>query len=422
MERSGHFHRTHFVGYGFRQVSLAPIMMREIALFILLLISVYSPGQERRLLSFDLMSKETDTLEIPEFDSLLIFEKTSYNMGRYNQIYENLDTRPPTEDVFEGAHFTLKKQASKDYDINNFPIRTSVKLFRYENDSLKSLCSGSMISRKHVLTACHCVAKGNQDTISYDSLFVCPVLDNGDINSNFDCSWVKKIVLFENWSLEDTDISVLELETPIGENTGWISIGFNANDSSLLDGIFYKFTYPGITMHALDPNNYNGDTLYYNFGIADYIREDFLGVKNATGIPCESGSSIIKVENEKSYTSYGVLSWSRDIKHSRITNWKYYALKSVIISDLGLTSPETNFYISVFPNPTANYLNIICTDGYNLNKIVLYDMMGKNVLQKTNIEQRETQIDLSGLIPGQYILTVHTGDRITIKKVIKNGH
>jgi V8-like Glu-specific endopeptidase len=368
------------------------------------------------------MYNELDTLEIPNFDTLLIQEETSYNIGNYNSYYNNLNLLSPTENIFAESHFTRKRQASKDYDINNYPIRTSVKLFKWENDSIKSRCSGSMISRKHVLTACHCVAKMNKDSLAYDSFFVCPVLDNGEYSNNFDCSWVKKIFFFENWNMSNTDFAVLELEKPIGDDTGWISIGFDSNDSSLLDGIYYKFSYPAKTELRLDSNSYNGDTLYYSYGIADWADERFFGVELANGIPGESGSSLVKIKNENTYTSYGVFSYSAGLGHSRLTDWKYYALKSVIIDDLELSTPkiyEDNF-ISIYPNPTSNYLNIILPEGYSMNKILLFDMNGRKIIERANFAN-EIQLNLSSLHIGSYILIIDTKERRIVKKVIKYG-
>jgi len=254
----------------------------------------------------------------------------------------------------------------------------------------------------------------------YDSLFVCPVPDNGQMNNNFECSWVKKIFIFENWNMADSDFSVLELEKSIGDDTGWISIGFESNDSSLLDGVFYKFSYPATTIPAIDSNVYNGDTLYYNYGIADIATTHRLGVKYANGIPGESGSSLIKIENGKTYASYGVLSYSGNLNHSRLTNWKYYAIKSLIINDLVLNTPTIyeDFDISIFPNPTFNLLNIICEEENYLNKIVLYNIMGIKVLEKNNLA-REVQLDLSKLHEGNYILVGYTDNKKIVKKIIK---
>lgn len=395
--------------------------MREIALFLLLSVSIYSSGQESRLLVFDLITKETDTLNIPEFDTGITSEETNYNTGMFNNNYNDLSLLFPSENINNRTNFTFKRQASKDYDVNGFPIRTSVKLFKWENDSIKSRCSGSMISRRHVLTACHCVAALDKNSLLYDSLFVCPVLDNGVYNNNFDCSWVKKVFFFENWDLR-TDFSVLELEKPVGKNTGWISIGFDANDSSLLDGIFYKFSYPATTIPLLDTNAYNGDTLYYCYGVADIVTDHSFGVTNAIGIPGESGSSLIKIENQKKYTSYGVFSSSTNFNHSRLTNWKYYALKSIISNDieLNIQDIQKKAFVSIYPNPVEDKLKIIPLDKNGITNIFLFNINGTKIIDKNKISD-ETQFDLSGFPAGTYILVIFINKKKIVKKIIKSG-
>lgn len=390
-----------------------------LSLFLLLISKAFS--QEQKILSFDLINGVADTLEIKEFDTLIQKEETSYNTGTYDSCTCILNSTPPTDHVFPNSSFTKKRQASKDYKLNCFPIRTSVKIYKWENDSLKNLCSGVFISGRHVLTAAHCVANFNENSLRSDSLFICPVFDNGEPNPNFECSWVKKVFFFENYNPGQTDFSVLELETPVGKETGWLSIGFDSDETSILDGIFYKFSYPAVTIPALDSNEYNGDTLYYNYGIVDIAHEHKLGISNTVGLPGESGSSLIKVRNEEAYTSYGVLSYSTNLTHNRLTNWKYFALKSIIINDINIglpeVAPEKN-HISIFPNPTSGYLTVSCQDYHALYKIDLFSVNGEKLMEKIFFT-KEIRLDLSGLQQGSYLLIVSAGNSRIIKRVIK---
>ena len=396
--------------------------MKRLLLFIFLLSSLELVGQNQRMISYNLFDGSADTLNAVDFDTTIAREMTNYYIGNYNNDLNVLNENAPVDNLYPGSSFTLKRQASLDYSISNYPIRTSIKLFIFENDSLNDLCSGSMISRKHVLTACHCVAKLNKDSLLADSFFVCPALDNGQMNNNFDCSWVKKIYIFENWNISNLDFAVLELEKPIGEETGWLSIGFESNDSLLLDGLFYKFTYPATTIIAIDSNFYNGDTLYYYYGISDFVNKNYLGICNANGIPGESGSSLIKIENNKNYTSYGVLSLSFNLQHSRLTNWKYYSIKSIIAN--ALTEPNNwnneQAEISVFPVPSTGILNIIYSGDDELRKLMLFDLNGRKVMEKTN-PTNELKLDLSSLPSGTYILISCTEKRKLVNKIVKIG-
>jgi hypothetical protein len=204
--------------------------------------------------------------------------------------------------------------------------------------------------------------------------------------------------------------------------TGWVSIGFNAVDSSLLDGIFYRFSYPAITIPFIDPNIYNGDTLYYNYGVADLANEHFLGISNTSGLPGESGSSLVKVVNNDFYTSYGVSSFSSNLLHSRFTNWKYFAFKSIIINDIGLGITENGKenITTVFPNPTSGYLTVICQDNQIIKRIDIFDVNGRKVMEKI-VSSNQISLDLSGLPMGLYLLIADTGNHKIVKKIIKNG-
>ena len=393
--------------------------MKQFTFFLFTFLALQSYAQHQTLLIFDLENHTVDSIKNIQHDSTKLFDRTNYYHGTIDTLTEVLKQIPPENNLFPNSHFTRKRRASANYDISKYPIRTSVKLSFQRNDTLKSECSGSMVSRRHVLTAAHCVSRINTDTLLFDSLYVCPIFDNGQNNVNFPCSWVQKIFLFKNWSLLSEDFAILQLKQSIGNLTGWLSIGFNDADSSLLNGIYYKFSYPGHTELQLDSAEYNGDTLYYNYGIIDIVTNNQIGINHTNGIPGESGSSIIKVENNQSYTSYGVLSFSNNLMHCKINNWKYYYLESILHNDLTFSIKEVNYdaEISIFPNPAKDKIWVKNNGRSEIIGISVRDILGNILLQ---INPPFSSIDLHALPSGIYFIQFKIKNSQVTKKLIIN--
>lgn len=91
------------------------------------------------------------------------------------------------------------------------------------------------------------------------------------------------------------------------------------------------------------------------------------------------------------------------------TNWKFSGLEDF--------APE--FVITVFPNPTSDYLHIQTTDYQNLH-VELFDEAGKLVAQE-NLLTETTSIRVVDLATGNYSLVVsnHSG-KLKLFKLIKS--
>lgn len=87
---------------------------------------------------------------------------------------------------------------------------------------------------------------------------------------------------------------------------------------------------------------------------------------------------------------------------------KVYDLSSVLNVDTFI-----NETIEIYPNPVKNYLNIN-VKNINFKNLDVYTLLGKKVL-KSN----QTQVDLSSLSKGIYLLKINTEKGILSKKIVK---
>jgi hypothetical protein len=77
--------------------------------------------------------------------------------------------------------------------------------------------------------------------------------------------------------------------------------------------------------------------------------------------------------------------------------------------------------IAVYPNPSNGIFNI-AFGNLNPNKIEVYDISGKLILQKNQLEvsNNQTNIDLSNTSDGVYFVKISTENNTITKRIIKN--
>ena len=366
-------------------------------------------SQSLPLIGYDLLTNETDTIFLETMPDLTA-DKTTFYVGDYDQSIAELPNELDVDNLFDDSQWTIKKPADLDFNSHDFPIRTSVKMFRISQDTLYDICSGSMIGSRYMLSAGHCVTD-NQENIIFNDVLVCPIYNNGLVNEIFECSKAEKIYFFEDWRVGNEDFGIYVLADALGQKTGWLGIGFDENETFKED-LLHKFSYPNLSL--FNEWEYNGDTLYHSFGYADIFEVDDIGVSGARGMPGESGSSLIQIIEEDIYTSYGVSTYSYNMLHSRIQKKHFYSIRELINSqDISSTKNSAiNLEWKIFPNPASDYLKYSTGSVENDEALIrIYSIAGK-LIKSMKIHQDEL-IDVSNLIEGAYLI------RIEIKNVEK---
>lgn len=77
------------------------------------------------------------------------------------------------------------------------------------------------------------------------------------------------------------------------------------------------------------------------------------------------------------------------------------------------TIEDLNFY----PNPVTNGKIYITSKNASVKEIVIYDVLGKRVLQ-TNLSVNSKEVNVSALNPGVYIIKITEGEATATRKLI----
>lgn len=366
----------------------------------------------RAFLRYTFETAQYDTLQVSGTNPLGTFgypHSTGYNTTGVSNMPQSL-----VGPTISGAQYSRKTRAAEDYSYTSFPMSTAVKLMMIEGGDTFSLCSGSMVSEKHVMTASHCLLDFGSDSVRFDSLLVCPAYDNGRMNPIFKCSGVVRALYPSNWLSDFTDITILELDKELGKLTGYLGLTSSAEEDSLKNRLYYKFSYPSIHVPVFDSVPYNGDTLYFSYGTVESIGPNTLMILGGHGIPGESGSSLFR--KNRYWQAYGVVSRSVNYTHSRLLNWQYEVIYAEISSSLhSPSSPEASLIL--FPNPTSGSFTVHNEGSGKMERVVLSTITGR-VVKVWEPDSRSLYIDNTELPGGVYVVMVESGGRVFGEKIM----
>lgn len=398
-------------------------MMRTLTLFVSVMCLCLGPvclrGQDT-LIVYDIASHTIDTVLPLNPGSAVAFAKTNSSTGTMgNQV--PLSQVPPITNLFSGSDFCDITRASNSFNLASYPARTAVALRYYRGDSLKTGCSGMLVSPSAVLTAGHCVYNYVSRSFSkFDSLKICPAYDNGSDHPALPVSMAAKIYIFKTYYDQSPldDIALIQLTEPIGLQTGWVGIGYKSNPALYLNNVLHKFSYP-----YRDPfgnRAFNGDTMYYNYGYIN-IASNYLGINSpaATGAQGQSGSSLLYTDNTD-YYSVGVFNYSNNYYHYPITSRVFTQFENILVNyATGIGAEKAiNASPKIYPNPFCDVIHIENDEAKN-TEFTLYNSLGQALRKTTVSSAKQAEMHTGDLEPGLYVLQARIDGRTFSVKCVK---
>lgn len=407
---------------------------RSIVLFIFLscfINSLHSQSQPQTqadtILVFDIATQQTTTILPVSFNATVTSDNTSSSVGGMGNAFP-LSLVPPAANLFSGVNFSKLARATDFFNLADYPMRTAVRLQSHYNDTSRFICSGMIVGPCFVMTSGICIANiVTKVFLPFDSIHVFPAFNNGMPQPGLPITRVKKIYMFKHFSAGAHDVALLELEEPIGLQTGWTGIGFNSATNFMAGKVYHKFSYPAAPQPSNPSKVYNGDTLYYNYGeIAESGNFLIVNSPQAEAIPGMGGSTFLYTDNVK-YYSLGLSDFSSNYIHYRIDNSAFYQLKNILdnsacpmdvsLNDQSYAATEFRLY----PNPFA--CESVLEFDYDPSKA--YSLRITNSLGQTVrtlvVSNGRVRIAREQLTPGIYLvqLSVHNGSQYTSKLVVE---
>ncbi|MBO0358965.1 T9SS type A sorting domain-containing protein [Hymenobacter sp. BT186] len=356
------------------------------------------------LLQFNARTRLVDRVPAVLYDTTLQRSTTGFFRGHTNKLTV-LSNRLPTTNALPNTQFSLRQRAAVPFNPLSYPLSTTVRITNYRNGVATGSGSGTLVGERFVLTAAHNVVvfNGSLLVMASDSVLIEPVFDNGR-PARLPTTWGYKYYVPNNYDENyNNDLCLLELAAPIGRTTGWMSIGFNKDRSTVGQHVWHKFSYPvrDISGRA----SYNGDTLYYEYGQAQtnrWLPYNIVIPNHFDGASGQSGSSLFITDNATYWTIYGALTFYAGFEHTGISPATYHAFSSI------MRAAPINGPVSFvcYPNPVQDFLFVqVPVNKPGLVDAKLYDAIGRVVTtgQYSPLES-EFRIDLSGVLPGIYVL------------------
>lgn len=191
-------------------------------------------------------------------------------------------------------------------------------------------------------------------------------------------------------------------------------------------GLFLTMTVTAQSNHAVEVSSNKFDPKELTIQVGDTVTWTNIGGNhNVNGTQSTFPDNLVSFGNEvdSDWTFSFVFNTAGTYDYQCDPHAGFGMVGKVIVQGetASLDRVGKEFDILLYPNPAQNHLNIVLNTSYNYVDVKIYNVIGKKVMDFTNIEPLDSEISIqvASLKAGMYILNIQFGDQTSALRFLK---